>query len=306
MLFARLRNWVVAGLLAAPTAAAAADGCCSPCPTTTCKVTCVEYVPEQYTTTRTCYRTECRQEAYTAYRCEMTQEQRVCTKNVMKPVCETVMVNKTVCETIPVTEQRTGMRTCWKTVPVTVTKKVMVDRGHYECCEVRARRTLCDRIKHENTDCCPRYETKKVWVPCCVCEDRVVTSCQRVCEQVPYTYCVTTCKVVQKTVTVPCTQTRYECSQVQVPYTVCVPHVVPVQCTRTVRVCVPYTETVTCCRMVPKCVEKEVPAAPCCAASTCSSANTCCAASPCSSSKGGLFHKNRGHGGCGGCGGCCN
>ena len=38
------------------------------------------------------------------------------------------------------------MRTCWKTVPVTITKKVMVDHGHYECCEVRARRTIMDRL----------------------------------------------------------------------------------------------------------------------------------------------------------------
>ena len=300
MFFARMRNWVVAGLLATPTAAVAADGCCSPCPTTTRKVTCVEYVPEQYTTTRTCYRTECRQEAYTSYRCEMAQEQRTCTKNVMKPVCETVNVEKTVCEVVPVTEQRTCMRTVWKTVPVTVTKKVMVDRGHYECCQVRARRTIADRLCKQNTDCCPRMETKKVWVPCMVCEDRTVTSCQRVCEQVPHTYTVTTCKTIQKTVTVPCTRTRYECVQTQHTYTVCVPKLVPVQCMRTVRVVVPVNETVTCCRMVPKCVEKEVPVATCCAATT------CCSSGSASHARGGLFHKNRGHGGCGGCGGCCN
>jgi hypothetical protein len=308
-MFLRVRNWVVAAVLATPTAALAADGCCNSCAPTSCQATCVEYVPEQFTTTRTCYRTECKEEAYTSYRCEMTQEQRVCTKNVMKPVCETVMVQKTICEAVPCTEQRTTMRTVWKTVPVTTTQKVMVDRGHYECCEVRARRTICDRLSKQNTDCCPRMETKKVWVPCCVCEDRVVTCCQRVCEQVPVTCCVTTCKMVSKTITVPCTTTRCVCEQVQCPYTVCVPKLIPVQCTRTVRVCVPFTETVTCCRMVPKCVP--APAAPCCAASTsCGCGSSCgatsCCTTTCCSAKKGLFHKNRGQSGCGGCSSCCN
>src|SRR5438270_8311789 len=129
----RIRNWLVASALVAPSATLAAGDCCNPCPTS-CKVTCVEYVQEQVPVTRTTYRTECRQEAYTAHRCEWTQEQRVCTKTVYKKVCETVNETRTVCEAVPVTEQRTCMRTCWKTVPVTVTKKVVVDRGHYECC----------------------------------------------------------------------------------------------------------------------------------------------------------------------------
>jgi hypothetical protein len=46
-----------------------------------------------------------------------------------------------------------------------------------------------------------------------------------------------------------------------------------------------------CCRMVPKCVEKEVP--------SCSSCSSCATTTCCSGGGHGLFHKNRGHGGCG-------
>ncbi len=215
----RICNWLVAGALVAPSATLAAGDCCNPCPTT-CTVKCIEYVPEQFPVTRTTYKTECRQETYTLHRCEWTTEQRVCTRTVYKTVCETVNETRTVCEAVPCTEQRTGFRTCWKTVPVTITKKVMVDHGHYECCQTRARRTFMDRLSKSNTDCCPRFESKKVWVPCMVCEDRCVTCCQRVCEQVPYTYCVTTCKMVQKTITVPCTRSR--CVPEQCQYTECV------------------------------------------------------------------------------------
>ena len=67
---------------------------------------------------------------------------------------------------------------------------------------------------------------------------------------------------------------------------VCVPHMVPVQCTRTVRVCVPVTETVMCCRMVPKCVEKEVPTTSCCGARPRAAATAGCATTCCNSGKG--------------------
>src|SRR5437762_12838469 len=119
MFLRRVCNWVVAGALTAPAAAVAGGDCCNPCPPAPCapvttrKVTCVEYVPEQVPVTRTTYRMECRQEAYTAHRCEMVQQQQVCTKTVMRQVCETVMEQRTVCEAVPVTEQRTCTRTVW-------------------------------------------------------------------------------------------------------------------------------------------------------------------------------------------------
>lgn len=307
MTLRRFCQWVVAAAVLAPTIALADDCCPTPCAPTTCKVTCIEYVQEQVPVTRTTYRTECRDEAYTAYRCEMATEQRVVNRMVMRPVTETVNEVRTICESVPTTETRTYMKTVWRTVPVTTTQRVMVDRGHYESCQVRARRTILDRLCHRNTDCCPRMECRKVWVPCCVAEDRVVTCCQRVCEQVPCTYTVTCCRMVQRQVTVPVTRTRCECTTVQETVNVCVPRMVAVQCTRKVAVCVPVTETVMCCRMVPRTVEREVPAATtsCCSSSSC--ATTCCASSccnTCSSGRKGLFHRNRG--GCSSCGGCCN
>lgn len=265
MSFRRVCSVLVAGAVAASVATrAAADSCCNPCaPVTTCKVSVVEMVPEQVPVTRTTYKTECRQEAYTAYRCEVVPEQRTCTRTVWKPVCETVMETRTVCEKVPVTEQRTCMKTVWKTVPVTETKRVMVDRGHYECRQCPAPPSILDRLCHKKHDCCepcPKMVTKKVWVPCMVCEERCVTTCKRVCEQVPVTVCVTTCKIVPKTITVPCTKVRCVPQQVTETHTVCVSRSVPYQATRTVSVCVPVTETVMCTRMVPHCVEKEIPA----------------------------------------------
>src|SRR5689334_21444415 len=214
MLLRRVCQAFAAGAFVAAAAGAATAGgdCCNaapaPCaPVTTCKVTCVQYVPERVPVTRTTYKVQCREEAYTAYRCVTVPETRVCTRTDMKPVCETVMETRTVCERVPCTEQRTCWKTCLKTVPVTEVKRVMVDRGHYECRECPAEPTLLERLCHKKNDCgCLKMVTKKVWVPCMVCEEKTVTRCQRVCERVPVTVNVTTCKIIPKTVTVPCTR----------------------------------------------------------------------------------------------------
>ena len=113
--------------------------------------------------------------------------------------------------TVPVVEQRTCYKTVWKSVPVTETRKVMVDRGHYECQMVEAKPSILERLCHKKNDCCepcPKMVAKKVWVPCMVCEERCVTTCKRVCEQVPYTTCVTTCKIETRTETCPVTRVR--------------------------------------------------------------------------------------------------
>ena len=124
-------------LLTAGTASARGDDCCAPACAPAAPafrtVTCVQYVPEQYQTTRTTYKTECRQEAYTAYRCEMVPETRTRTVTCYKMVPETVMETRTVCVKVPVTEQRTVMKTCTKMVPCQETVMVKVDRGHWEC-----------------------------------------------------------------------------------------------------------------------------------------------------------------------------
>jgi len=233
-------------------------------------VTVVQYCPEQVPVTRTTYKVECRQEAYTAYRCEWVPETRPCTRTVLRPVCETVNETRTVCVKIPVVEQRTCMTTRWVRKPVCETERKMVDRGHYECREVPAPKTLRDcfaSLCGKKNDCCeaPRTVSKRVWVPCWVCEERQVMKCKMVCEQVPHTVCVRTCKTEMRTEVVPVTRYRCVAEQVTENVTVCTPRTVPYQATRTVSHCVPVTETCMVTRMVPRCVEQEVPAqASCC------------------------------------------
>jgi hypothetical protein len=275
MIWQQVRKALLASVVvAAGTASARGDDCCAPaCAPATRTVTCIEYVPEQYQTTRTTYKTECRQEAYTAYRCEMVPETRTRTVTCYKTVSETVMETRTVCVKVPVTEQRTVMKTCTKMVPCQETVMVKVDRGHWECKQVEVHhplRGLC----HRNDCCppCPEYKTKKCWVPCVVCEPKTVCRMKCVTECVPTTVCVTTCKIEQRTETCPVTRCRCVPECRTETYTCCVAKQVPFQCTRTVKVCVPCTETVTCCRMVPKCVEKQVACGGC--GESCG--NTCC------------------------------
>src|SRR5207248_5914047 len=87
-----------APLSSAPLAAAAAPA--GPCPQQFMTVCVREWVPEPCTYTRTTYKTECRQEAYTAYRCEVVPETKTRTVCHMRRVCETVM--ETRCTTVRV------------------------------------------------------------------------------------------------------------------------------------------------------------------------------------------------------------
>src|SRR5438477_2860390 len=90
MLRHNVRLALLAGVVAAATPAARAGDCCSPCaPAPTFRTVCMkEWVPEQYNTTRTCYRTEWREEVFTAYRCECTPEVRSRTVTVCRMVPE--------------------------------------------------------------------------------------------------------------------------------------------------------------------------------------------------------------------------
>jgi len=277
MMLRRVWSLLAAGAVVATAAGrGAADDCCAPCAPATCKVTVVEDCPETVPVTRTVYKTECRQEAYTAYRCEMVRETKPCTRTVMKSVCETVNETRTVCVRVPVTEQKTVMTTRYNKVMVTEMRSNMVDHGHWECREVPAPPSLRDRLGRlcgKKSDCCecPKTVTKKCWVPCMVCEQCPVTVCKTVCEQVPTTVCVTTCRYETRTET--CPVTRYRCvpEQVTEMVTVCTPRTVPYQATRTVRCCVPVTETCMVTRMVPRCVEKEVAVQ-----TSCGSCGACC------------------------------
>jgi hypothetical protein len=232
-----------------------APACCAP-------ANCCEMVPEYYTTTRTVMRQECRQEKYTAYRCESycVPEQRTCT--TYKRVCETTMVPKTVCCKVPCWEDRVEMCTRMVKQCVTEYRTKCVDNGHWETQCVPAGPGLFDRLcgKNDCCDSCPRYKSKKVWVSCkqTVCEPVTRTKCVRECYPVCKKVC--TYKTEVKTVMTPCTTWKCvpECSTVTVNVTKT--RMVPYEACRMVSVCVPHCETVTLCRMVPR--QPCAPAAP--------------------------------------------
>src|ERR1700730_6522813 len=119
MVWQCVRIALLAGAFAATAALPARAGdCCAPAPCT--RTVCVtEWVPEQYQTTRTVYKTECRQEAYTAYKCESVPETRTRVCTVYKQVPEVKTVMKTVCESVPVVEERTVLESFVTCKPVT-------------------------------------------------------------------------------------------------------------------------------------------------------------------------------------------
>jgi hypothetical protein len=272
MFWHNVRLTLLAGVVVAATPAARAGDCCNPCaPAPAMRTVSVkEWVPEQYTTTRTSYRTEWREEAFTAYRCECTPEVRSRTVTVCRMVPEVKDVVRRVCVTVPVCEDRTVMKPHWTCKPVTCTVRRCVDHGHWECREVPCEPSCCERVKKwfkRKKDCCdsccepccpPPTKTVKVWVPCKVWEEVPVTRMVRTCEYVPTVVKVTTCRQewreerCQVTVCRAVPETRVE------NCTVLVKRMVPYQATRKVAVCVPCTENVVCTRMVCRTVEKQV------------------------------------------------
>lgn len=284
--------------------APAANGC------GTRKITVYEWVPEKYTTTRTVYKKECRDETYTAYKCEMVPETRtrevVCYKKV--PCVETKIVNTCVC--VPVCEERTVMQQRTVCKPVTKCVRKCVDQGHWECKEVECGPSLCDRLKkcfHKKDDCCDpcnsccqqecepvRTKTVKVWCAKPTWVEEQVCTMEKVTECVPVKCKVTVYKKEMRQQ--ECKVCTYKCVAEKKceTYTCCVQKKVAMQCTRKVQVCVPCQEQVECCRMVCKAVEKEVPIA-----------NECC--TPCCEQKRhGFFHRNKSCCDSGCNSGCCN
>jgi hypothetical protein len=271
MVWQRIKLALLAGaFVAAAALPARADDCCAPAPCTR-TVCCTEWVPQQYQCTRTTYKTECRPETYTAYRCECVPETRTCTRTVYKMVQEAQTVMRTVCECVPVCEERTVMKRCVSYQPCTKMCRKCVDKGHWECRVVECGPSLCDRIKKcfRKNDCCceqtcVRTKTKKVWVPCKVWVEYPVTTCQRVVTCKPVTCKVTVMKRVQKQVA--CQVMSCKCVPTQEAHTVqvMVQKKVAYQATRMVRVCTPHTETVTATRYVARKVMKEVPVTTCC------------------------------------------
>jgi hypothetical protein len=244
-----------------------------------------EWLPEQYQCTRTSYRTECRTEAYTAFRCECVPEvrQRVCT--VYRMVPEVKEVCRKVCVSVPYCEERTVMQTVCVCKPVTKIVRKCVDKGHWECVEVPCKPKR-KWFGHKHDDCCdpccpPPTKTVRVWVPCKVWEEYPVTSIEKVKECRPVVVKVTCYR--QEWREEKCTVTCCKCvpEQKVENYTVLCKKLVPYQAYRTVKVCVPCTESVTCTRLVCRTVQKQVPIDTCCAAPCCET--VCC--KPCGKKK---------------------
>jgi hypothetical protein len=275
-----------------------------------------ECVPETYQVKRISYKQVCKQETYTAFRCECFPVTKTCNVTTYTKKAVWKDVTCTVYEKVPCWETRTVMKPCYSYVNETVMKSRKVDKGHWVCEEVPAHfKAFCQRLGqgHGHNNCCdpcacpapcPPTRTVKKWCPCWVTECYPCTVCKKVCTMVPETCKVCTYKCVAKQVCnkvcsyecVPCvTQQTYTCYETkQVPFT----------CTRNVMTCVPCEEMVTCTRYVAKTVYRQVPVS--CNNNCCESFSSCC-------SSGGhghghkLFSNFRGHGhnSCNSCGSSC-
>lgn len=262
--------------------AASAD----PCAPATQSVCVTEWVPENFTTTQTVYKTVCVPETFTAYKTECVPQTctRVCT--VYKTVPQVQTVVRTVCVATPCVETRTVMKTVVTCKPVTTVTRKCVDMGHYECREVPCHQGCLTKLRNKHNccccECCVPMKTVKVWCPNKVWVETPCTTMVRCCECVPCQVQVTVCKMVPKQVT--CQVCCYQCvpQQVTQTYTVMVAKCVPYQCTRMVAKCVPCQQTVTCCRMVPRTVVKQVPCCNTCCTPCC---NTCCCTPCCKKSR---------------------
>jgi hypothetical protein len=291
MIWQRARIALLANVILAAAAVTARAQDCSPAPiapTPATQSVCVtEWVPENFTQTRTVYRTQCVQEAYTAYRTECVPQTctRVCTVNRM--VQEMQTVTRTVCVSTPCVETRTVMKQVTVCKPVTTVTRKCVDMGHYECRQVPCRQGCLAKLRSKHNNCCCEcvpMKTVRVWCPNKVWVETPCTKMVRCTECVPTTCQVTVCKMVPKQITCQVCCCKCVPQQITQTYTVMVSRCVPVQCTRTVAKCVPCQETVTCCRMVPRTVVKQVACCnPCnsCGNSCCNSCGNTCGNSCC-------------------------
>jgi hypothetical protein len=300
---------LVAGVAFVSTAATASARCCSPCSTRAfahaCKASCApapcapapvvtkkimvtQYVPQPYETTRTVYKTEYKDQKYTAYKCELVPEEHTRTVTYCKSVPETKDQVVTRYECVPTVEERNVTRMVYSTKQVTTMVNRCVDKGgHYECREVPCRSLHICGLFHKSCcdDCAPPpTRTVSVYVPNMVTEKVPVTTCQRVCTPVTEKVKVTVYKSVAKQETIKVTTCKLVMETKDEKCIVNVVKRTPYEATRKVAVCVPIQEKVTCTRMVPVQVEKEVVCAP---TSTCASCGKC-------HLFGGLFHR----GGC--------
>lgn len=216
----------------------------------------VVHVP--YQETRQATRRVCRYVPATETRTIQVPEQRTRTETytVCQPVMRQVQQRYTV--NVPYTEMREGTRRVCRWVPVTETRNVVVDRGHFEtvcwqvpvsCCNACGRRGLFRRRCCEPA-CCTTMATvsKQVWVPHCVVEQRQVTVHRLQSFDEKYTFPVTVCRPEERTRTVQVCEMVPQQQTREVPYVVCVPKEVQVTVERPQMVDEPYQYTVTLCR----------------------------------------------------------
>jgi hypothetical protein len=229
-------------------------------------------------------------------------ETKTGTRTVCKPIWKDVPHD--VCVRVPYTEKRTAMRAVCRSVPVTRTRTVCIDEGHW-CV-----RTVCRPCKPCDP-CAPAPVVAcktRVWVPEFVKKEQCYTVDEMQTVQVPYEYDVTLCRTETQTrtdrvremvptqetyqyqvcLTRPETRTRtvQVCDYVSEQKTrivnekVCVPcqktetydetvwHCVAEKRIQKQTVCVPVCTTrevqVRVCRLVPKTVDVKVAAAPVC------------------------------------------
>jgi hypothetical protein len=271
MFWQRSLSALLAGAFVAAAALPARADDCAPATRTIC---CTEWVPEKVQCTRTVLKTECKEEKYTAFRCECVPETKVCTRTVMKPVMETQTVMKSCWETVKCVEQKTTWKKCVTYQNVTTMCRKCVDKGHYECREVPCGPSFGDFLKkccgkNDCCDTCPKTKTVKVWVPCKVWVECPVTKCKKCVTCVPVTCNVTVCKKVCKQVPCQVNVCKYVATEEKATYTCMAVKKIPYEATRMVRTCVPVQETYTATRYVAKKVEKVVPVTPCCQPTCC-------------------------------------
>jgi hypothetical protein len=293
-----------------PPAGAPVAPAADPCGPAMITIPVVECVPETYKVKQIVYKKVCKQETYTAYRCEtfpVTKTRQVCTyvkKAVYKDVC------KTVVEKVPCWEEKTVMKPCYSYQNVTEMRSKKVDKGYWVNEEVPAHfKNFCNRLGsfgHHKNDCCdpcasscnscpaPATRCVKKWCPCWVTECCPVTVCKKVCTMKAECVKVCTYKCVTKTVT--CKVCEYVCEPCYKTETYCCHETrqVPVTCTRNVVSCVPCEEWVTCTRLVAKTTYRQVPACNTSCNSCCETSNNCCGNGGGHKLRG-LF-ANRGHG----------
>jgi hypothetical protein len=265
----------------------AAQACAGPCgsPCTTCETPCAtpcapayrtitvsEWVPETYQTTRTVYKTEYVNEAYTAYKTVCVPETRTYARTISKMVPEVRDVVCTEYKCVPEVVTKTIMKKVKVCKEVTTDHHKWVDKGHYECCQVPYTPLFAKKCSSCCDSCCEpcvKYKTKKVWVPCKVCIETPCTKTVVSWECVPECVTCTVNKMIPIQVTKKVCCNRCVTEVVNETCTVNVSKCVPYQATRCVAKCVPVVENVTACRMVCRTVEKQVPdcdtcATPCC------------------------------------------